>query len=345
MTARENLLRAVRFETPDYIPMSYWVNPACWQHYPQDELQELLISHPMLFPNYQKVDRVEPIFSGNTRAGASYTDPWGCVWQTSENGIVGAVIEHPLADWEAFDGYAPPDAAQALDWPGIGAAMQQRRERGELLAGGLDHGHTFLRACDLHGYSNVLLDMVDEEPRLQRLLGMIEEYNRTTVLHYIDLGVEWMGYPEDLGMQVGPMISPVLFRQYIKPIYQRLMAPARANGCVVHMHSDGDIRDLATDLIEGGVTVLNLQDLVNGLDWIAAQFAGRVCIDLDIDRQRVTRFGSPADIDALIRQEVETLACKQGGLTMIYGMYPGVPLANASALMDAMERYAGYYQH
>lgn len=28
---------------------------------------------------------------------------------------------------------------------------------------------------------------------------------------------------------------------------------------------------------------------------------------------------------------------------MIYGLYPGVPLENVEAVMDAMERYAFYY--
>ena len=28
---------------------------------------------------------------------------------------------------------------------------------------------------------------------------------------------------------------------------------------------------------------------------------------------------------------------------LIYGLYPGVPLNNVRAVMDAMERYAGYY--
>jgi len=28
---------------------------------------------------------------------------------------------------------------------------------------------------------------------------------------------------------------------------------------------------------------------------------------------------------------------------MIYGLYPGVPLENAGAIMDAMERYAAFY--
>ncbi|MHC4546291.1 MAG: hypothetical protein ACYSYL_17560, partial [Planctomycetota bacterium] len=70
---------------------------------------------------------------------------------------------------------------------------------------------------------------------------------------------------------------------------------------------------------------------------------GRVCIDIDIDRQQITPFGSPGQIEKLIRQEVEKLGSREGGLMMIYGLYPGIPLENVKAIMDAMERYAGYY--
>jgi uroporphyrinogen decarboxylase len=59
--------------------------------------------------------------------------------------------------------------------------------------------------------------------------------------------------------------------------------------------------------------------------------------------QGITRFGTPAQIDALIGEEVEKLASPRGGLMMIFGMYPGMPLENAKALMDAMEKYAGFY--
>ena len=48
-------------------------------------------------------------------------------------------------------------------------------------------------------------------------------------------------------------------------------------------------------------------------------------------------------VDALVREAVERLGSKEGGLMMGHGLYPGVPLENAKALMDAMERYAGYY--
>jgi len=44
-----------------------------------------------------------------------------------------------------------------------------------------------------------------------------------------------------------------------------------------------------------------------------------------------------------VREEVEKLGSREGGLMMIYGLYPGVPLENAAAVMDAMERYTAYY--
>jgi uroporphyrinogen decarboxylase len=226
----------------------------------------------------------------------------------------------------------------------VEARLRERREKGVLAIGGLEHGHTFLRLIDLRGYDNLLMDMVDEEPYLEKLVGMVEEFNLELVKRYLKAGVEYMMYPEDLGMQIGPMLSPDLFRKYIKPSYERIMQPAREAGVIVHMHSDGDIRTLADDLVEGGVQVINLQDLCNGIDWIAAKFGGKTCVDLDIDRQKITALGTPEQIDALIKEEVSKVGSKEGGLTMLYGLYPGIPHKNVVALMDAMERYMGYYR-
>ncbi|MEF2837761.1 MAG: hypothetical protein U0N82_08560 [Oscillospiraceae bacterium] len=92
--------------------------------------------------------------------------------------------------------------------------------------------------------------------------------------------------------------------------------------------------------MDGGVDVINLQDRVNGVEWIGSKFRGKTCVDLDIDRQKITSFGTPKEIDAYIRYCVETVGCRGGGLMMIYGLYPGVPLENVKALMDAMTRYA-----
>ena len=349
MRQSENTLRAVRFERPDYIPMRFGVTAPCWAYYPQDALKELMVSHPLLFPGYKPpAGEVTPKVAPWRKAGAPYTDSWGCEWETPQDGITGAVRKHPMETWDAFADFRPPDPVQhdgwgPIDWDRVASNVQQAKANGGIARGSLRHGHTFLTLTYIRGYENVLFDMADGEPRLRALLDMVEAFNAEIVRRYMSLGVDWMGYPEDLGMQVGPMLSPEQFRQYIKPSYQRLMAPARDAGCIVHMHSDGDIRTLVDDLIDGGVEVINLQDLVNGIDWIQQRLAGRTCIDLDVDRQSVTRFGAPAQVDALIREAVQKLGSREGGLMMTHGLCPGPPLENVKALMDAMERYATYY--
>jgi hypothetical protein len=349
MTRKENLLRSVRFEEPEYIPMSFHINASCWNHYETEFLLEMQESHPLLFPNFQRESvKLPPAYGLCARRDKPYLDPWGCLWETSEDGITGSVHVHPLEDWENFENYLPPNpeffnGIAPVDWEKIKNSLKTTREAGELTGGGLPHGHTFLRLCDIRGYENLIFDMIDERPELVKLMQINEEFNLKIIKRFIKAGAEMMSYPEDLGMQHGPMLSPEQFRKYIKPSYQRLMRPAREAGCIIHMHSDGDIRTLLDDLIDGGVEVINLQDLVNGIDWIKENLAGKVCIDLDIDRQSITRFGSPAEIEALIREEVQKLGSRAGGLWMIYGLYPGVPEKNVEALMDAMEKYSTYY--
>ena len=347
---RQNVLRAVRWGRPDYIPMHFHINEACWRHYPAGALEELMESHPFLFPDFAGAGtgRTELDYPIPERPGRPFVDGWGCRWETALEGMVGTVTDHPLASWAAFEGYAAPDpqvdsGKGPIDWAQIARNIERARACEELTMGGLRHGHTFQTLVDIRGYENLLFDMVDCHPNLPRLIEMVERFNAAIVRRYLDLGVEWMDYPEDLGMQTGPMLSPEMFRAFIKPSYERLMKPARDTGCIIHMHSDGRICGLLDDLIDGGVDVVNLQDLVNGVDWIKDKLAGRVCIDLDIDRQTVTPAGTPEQIDALIREEVTRLGSKEGGLMMIYGLYPGVPLENVRALMDAMERYAGFY--
>jgi Uroporphyrinogen decarboxylase (URO-D) len=344
----QNTLQAILFERPEYIPVTFWINPACWHHYQPDDLRELMAAHPILFPDFDTEKDSIPQIAPWERAGEPYVDFWNCTWETSDDGITGAVTGHPLADWNAFESFRPPDSEVShevgeINWSQLKADIEDTRSEGKFYAGSLEHGYAFQRLSYLRGYENLLYDMTDGEPKLKQLIGMIETFNLQIVQRYLDLDVALMRYPEDLGMQRGPMVAPEHFRIYIKPMYEHLMAPAHKTGCLVHMHSDGDIRALADDLLISGVDALNLQDLVNGIDWIAANLKGRVCIDLDIDRQQITRFGAPEQIDRLIREEVEILASKEGGLMMIYGLYPGVPLENAKAVMDAMEQYAGFY--
>lgn len=348
MNSRENMIRAMRFDHPEYIPVRAGISGACYDFYETAALEDLMASHQFLFPGYKPSGESRKATGFATHSVEPFTDTWGVVWQSAQNGLEGSVIKHPFASWDALDSFIPPDATKKtfwgdIDWDAAEKGTKAAKEAGNLTAGSLHHGHTFMYLMYLRGYEDLMMDMMNEEPRLWKLIEMLEEFNAEYVRRYVGMGVDFMGYPEDLGMQFGPMVPPELFKKYIKPSYTRLMAPARAAGIPVHMHSDGDLHTLIDHLIEGGVEVMNLQDLCNGIDWIRDRLKGKICIDLDVDRQNITFGGTPAEIDALIRREVETLGSKEGGLMMMYGMYPQTPLKNADAVFTALEKYAGYW--
>jgi len=115
-------LRAARLDRPAAIPMTFHINDACWNLYPQDALAELMASYPALFDGAEPpAPPHRPDYLPNARADRPFTDPWGCVWRTTCDGIVGTVTHHPLADWADFDSYAPPDPARGdgmgTTWP------------------------------------------------------------------------------------------------------------------------------------------------------------------------------------------------------------------------------------
>jgi len=352
LSARENLLRAILFQTPEYIPVTYKINPSYYFANDVDAVLDFQARHPLLFPDFVRpkdtsafLEEFRKSLHPVMRKGAPFVDDFGCTWETTMEGMTGIVTRHPLPDLEDFASYTFPNPEVCMgigpiNWDKFRAEIAAAKSKGELTVGKLRHGHTFLQLCDICGYETLLYAMADEEPVLDGLLSGIGEFDCALIRKFLEADVDMVKIPEDLGMQNGPMLSPEHFRQYIKPAYQRMMKLVRDAGKIVHMHSDGDIRTLAEDIIDGGCQVLNLQDLVNGIDWIAEHLKGKVCIELDVDRQNVTFGGTPKEIDDLIREEVEKLSLPEGGLMMIYGLYPGTSLENAEAVAKALEKYA-----
>lgn len=348
---RENILRAYRFRQPEWVPVTVGLAPLLWRQYDAGGLDDIMLTHRILFPKHYKgaIDPedldIPPIYG---MRGEPFTDGWSCVWRSAFVGMVGAVTYHPLADWEDFKNFAPPDpeltdGVNTLDWEQLRADAATAKQKGEFFSLGLPHGHTFLRLQDLRGYENLMLDMADENPNLWRLIKIVEDFNVELVRRIIELKPDMIFIPEDLGMQNSPMISPEMFRKYIKPSYLKITEPIKDTGIIVHEHSDGFILPLIDDIIEAGGDVINLQDLVNGIDNIREHVKGRIAIDLDIDRQGVTVTGSIKDIDDLIREAVEKLGSREGGLSLSYQPWPPIPIENIRAVCDAMEKYCTYW--
>lgn len=349
LTPRANYLRNARFGHPQFIPCRVVVSEASLAQC-GPELEKVLARHPGLFPGFVpgRADYRSFKFSPEKTVGL-LTDPWGCTWRCAVNGLVGTVVGHPLADFSALETLRPPpllpQCAQRItsDWAAERRRIRAARRRGQPTSGGPPHGFFFMRLTYLRGFENLLCDLADRPPELRRLIEIVKGHNADLVERWLGLDVDVLGFGEDLGTQSAAMISPAMFAEHVTPVYRELMAPVRAAGKLVQLHTDGYVMDLVDEFAAAGVDILNPQDLVNGIDALAAEVKGRFCIQLDVDRQSVVPFGTRADIGALIEEEVRKLGDPAGGLELLAGIYPPTPPANVDALCEAFERFRTFW--
>jgi len=331
------------------MPCTISISGATWDQLRED-LEDVLVRHPTLFPNFEKGKRDYDNwdFGPGHRRGERFTDAWGCVWENAIQGLQGLVAEHPLEDWDALEAYEPPDPMVqgdrgSADWESAEQRTEEARQAGRLTSGGVSHGFFFMRLHYLRGFENLMMDLAVADPHLPRLIAMLVEHNRKIVGKWLSMGVDLMNFGDDLGTQTAPMIGPGMFRKWVTPSYKKLMGPCRKAGCHVAFHSDGYIMDLMDEFVEAGVTIINPQDLCNGVDNLAREVKGHMCIRLDIDRQKIVPYGTRAAIRELIEEEVRKLGSPQGGLEMVAGIYPPTPAENVDALCDAMEEFRTYW--
>jgi uroporphyrinogen decarboxylase len=281
--------------------------------------------------------------SPGVKANTEVTNMWGERWIYPLDSLDGICIEHPILSFDAIKTYVPPDPDKFADWKQVKENFQKNNELGHVNHGGTDHGFIFLRSTYMRGYNNFMLDIGEERPEVLDLIKIIENYWFEVVRRYIECGVNAMGFGDDMGTQTALPISLEDWRKYIKPSYKRIFSYCRAHGVHVSLHSDGYINDIIPDLIECGVSNINPQDLVNGLDNIKRLAYGKVYIHLDIDRQNITVLGTPEQVDAHIFNCIKTLGSPKGGLSMVWGVYPGTPIENIEAGVRAMDKYATYW--
>ena len=347
MTYRENFIRTITFNNPQWLHYDIHINPAMWAVY-KGELEKIVLKYPAVFRGYTKgsVDYDNMSFSAETLDDNFVKDVWGCKWHYPLRYMDGVVVGHPLEDISRLDSFVPPHSPVAElndeQWEHEIKNVQAAKDRGEIVSGGTEHGFLFLRHTYLRGFDNAMLDYADEDSHdnLRRIYDMIIGYNIKLVNYHIRRGSDYMEFAEDLGTQTGTIISPKTFRKWIKPAYAALMQPCKKAGMYIGLHSDGKTLDILEDQIEAGVDVVNPQDLCNGIDELARRIKGKACIRLDIDRQSVVPYGTPKDIDDLIHEEVEKLDSPKGGFMLLCGLYPPTPPRNVEALAKAIEKYS-----
>ncbi len=346
LTERENCLRAMRFQEPEWIPCRVLLSGAIWKRH-RDALDELVLRHSPIFGSRERGKRSYDDFPPSSKGGEKFTDSWGCVWHNLADGIRGQVKGHPLADWKSLSGYHPPDPLTITElgtrirWEEIRADVARARAQGRMVWGGGDR--FFERLHFLRGFRNLMMDLHLNPPELRSLIEMVVDHNAKLISKWIEVGADCIAMGDDLGTQTRAMMSPNLFRKHLLPGYAKMCNMARQGGCEVYLHSDGHIMELMDDLMAAGFTVINPQVNCNGIRALAKKCKGRVCLDADIDRQQVLPRGSPAQVRKHVEDIVLNLGSKEGGLMMIAGVYGDVPLENIEALCQAMEDYSHQY--
>lgn len=282
---------------------------------------------------------VRPLKHEKAKAGTTWRDRWGCLWKYNIDYLEGQVVKHPLKNWQDFAQFSAPEVETEQNWEEVKADTFQAKKKGEAAFGWVEHGFFYLKLTYLQGFENLMLDIAEGNAALDELIGLLTNYWMEVTRRWIDLDVDCISFGDDLGLQNSLPVSPSAWRTYIKPAYKKIFSLCRNNNVEVYLHTDGYILDIIPDLIQCGVTILNPQDLVNGLENLKKLTKGKIAIDLDIDRQKIIVFGTPDEIDSHIRTCITTLGSPTGGLSLVYGAYPGTPVQNIEAVIRAMEKY------
>ena len=306
MTPKENLLRAIRYDNPEWLPRG-------------DEGVMAGIA-----------------YEGNFKV-ACWTDAWGTRWETTRDDMVPFPKGNPLPDLTRIEDFRVPDPHAMFDADTeIAARMAAIPDRDEKLVFGQQVYFLYERAWALTGLESFMAAFHEHPDELRELLRRITDYNIAIFERYLELGVDGIGFSEDLGTQRSLMISPKHFREFLVPEYKRAFAPVKAAGKLVNFHSCGCVQDVIPDLIEVGVDILNpVQARANDLALVKQLAYGKLALQGGIDAQQVLMRGTPAEVEVEVRRVIGILAPGGG---FIIGPDQGMPFPDEN--IEAMWREA-----
>ena len=152
---------------------------------------------------------------------------------------------------------------------------------------------------------------------------------------------------EDIGLQNGPIVSPELYRELLKPRHMKWFNLVKKHtSAFVHLHSCGSIYKLLPDIIELGVDIINpVQVSAKDMDSsvLGREYGDRLTFWGGIDTQRVLPRGTTAEVRAEVKRRIRDLAPGGGYvLTSVHNIQPDVPLENILAMYDAAKEYGTY---
>jgi len=286
-----------------------------------------------------------------------YVDMWQTPHKWTEVGQYYAIHAQPLGQETVtladIDSFAWPDPDNPAMFEGLREQARQWRENTDYIVGadGIKAG-ILQTASQIRGYDKLFLDFALHPGIAHALLSRISELLNEMYRAYmraVGRYVQVVVITDDQGTQNSLLISPEMFRQFIKPYLRSLIEAIKGEAPHVQvlMHCDGAILRIVDDLIEAGIDILNpVQTVVTGFEDTAAlkaRFGDRICFHGGIDVQQVLRTASVDEVRYEVARRLYDLG-RGGGyiLAPCHNINVDIPVENIVALFEAAQIFGRY---
>ncbi len=285
----------------------------------------------------------------------TFVDIWGITWRQAtygDNCYYWELARHPLAEADVaeLDHYPWPDTND----PGYTHSLaEEARDLYENTDKAVMADPIFKSFWELgymlRGLERFLMDLVTAPEFVVALLERLLEINVKMTGRFLDaVGpyIQVFRLADDLATQRGPLMSPHVFRQLLKPFYKRYVEFVKSKTTAkIFFHSCGNVTELLDDLIEIGVEIINPVQVSAMGDTAAlkSRFGDRLTFWGAIDTQHVMPYGSPGDVEAEVRRRIHDLAPGGGYVVAaVHNIQPDVPPQNVIAMAEATRKYGIY---
>jgi len=281
-----------------------------------------------------------------------FVDEWGVEWWRRPGSLYYELSQAPLqhATGDDLGQYRWPDLGDPGRFADLAREAQRIRDMGCAVVA-LPGVSPFEQVLSLRGMEEFLVDMVADEEFAHLLIDTVAGVMMAGLRGLLDaVGelVDVVVMADDLGTQIAPMISPAMYRSFLKPRHAEFTAAVRARSSAkVFLHSDGNVYPLIPDLIDAGFDVLNPVQIsatdMGDTARLKREFGSKLAFCGGIDTGWVLPHGTTADVRAEVRRRIHDLAPGGGYiLAAVHCIQPDVPIENVLAMFDEAKT-AGTY--
>ncbi len=276
----------------------------------------------------------------------TYLDEWGIEWETgscdTRNGTANYVriVSHPLADAQALASFEPPDPLRPELYQNPTRTVE--RFKNDYFIVGVIPATVFETAWALRGLERLLVDMKLNPALAEKLLDIPLEYHLKVATRLVELGVDMVLLADDVGGEDRMLISPGMWRHYLKPRLAKLVAALKElnHRVKIAYHSDGAIYPILPDLIEVGVDVLHpVAPRSLNPEKIKREFGDKLSFWGTVELIDAPPLKKPAEIEAQVVRLIKSVG-KDGGLIVgpTHPVEVSTPMENFWAMVNGVRQ-------